>query len=303
MQPDAFTEMTSNGARIDLSDRAKWRLSGADRVRYLNGQVTNDVRRANASQALYAMVTDIKGRICGDIFIHAASDGLSLLLDAEPALRETLGARLERYIIADDAVLEDITEEWQIIHGINTSPPNGAVSTSRFGEAGWDLWLPAAGTVPQEIEALPLLAPDAIESMRIARGIPRFPNELNLEAFPPEAGLEGRAMDFSKGCYIGQEILSRIRTTGKMPRELVTWRTTEAKTTVSVGDHLYFSGENDTRKDIGIVTSVARDPTDDRWMGLAYVKLGSAEVDSVLLVGPDMAKIHTLIQITAHCRK
>ncbi|MCB1208873.1 MAG: folate-binding protein YgfZ [Verrucomicrobiales bacterium] len=293
----------STAARIDLSNRAKWRLSGGDRVRYLNGQVTNDVRRATASQAVYAMVTDIKGRICGDLVIHADPDGQSLLLDAEPDLRENLGARLERYIIADDAVLEDITEDWQICHAIDTDALEGGIASTRYGQPGWDLWRPTGAALPENISALPLLSDAEVEALRIQRGIPRYPNELNLEAFPPEAGLETHAMDFAKGCYIGQEVLSRIRTTGKMPRELVQWRASDLNTEICGGDHLFLAGENAPTKAIGVVTSVTGSPGEGGCTGLAYVKLGAAEVDSVLLVGPDMPKIDSLIQITAHCRK
>ncbi len=293
----------STAARIDLSSRAKWRLSGGDRVRYLNGQVTNDVRRATADRAVYAMVTDIKGRICGDIMIHADPDGQSLLLDAEPDLRETLGPRLERYIIADDAVLEDISDEWQVCHVLEAEPTAGSVNCSRLGRPGWDLWLPVGADLPESICSLPLLTDPEVETLRIQRGVPRYPNELNQDVFPPEAGLEALAMDFSKGCYIGQEVLSRIRTTGKMPRELVQWCTTAAETEVASGDHLFLTGENAPSKSIGVVTSVARSPGGGNCVGLAYVKLGATEVDSVLLVGPDMPKIGSLIQITAHCRK
>src|SRR4051812_19684530 len=101
MTADTFERTGLQGAGVDLSRRAKWRLSGADAVRYLNGQVTNDVRRATAEASVYACVTNAKGRIEGDVQIHAATDG-SLLLDAEPDLREALGLRLEKYVVADD---------------------------------------------------------------------------------------------------------------------------------------------------------------------------------------------------------
>ena len=116
MDAELYQSLLAKGGCVDLSARAKWRLSGADRVRYLNGQVTNDVRTARADEALYACVTNVKGRIEGDVFIHAEGD--SLILDAPEALRESLGMRLEKYIIADDAVLEDITDEWRLWHVI-----------------------------------------------------------------------------------------------------------------------------------------------------------------------------------------
>ena len=103
MSPDLFQQIESSGGRVNLSARAKFRLTGGDRVRYLNGQVTNDVRPASPRQTIYACVTDLKGRIVGDVFVHSGGD--SLLLDAEADLREVLGPRLERYIIADDVII------------------------------------------------------------------------------------------------------------------------------------------------------------------------------------------------------
>src|SRR5580692_7594035 len=105
MGPELFKAIEENGACIDLSDRAKLRLTGADRVRYLNGQVTNDVRRVTAQETQYACVTTAKGRIEADVFLHADPDGEALLLDAEPDLREPLALRLEKYIVSDDVTL------------------------------------------------------------------------------------------------------------------------------------------------------------------------------------------------------
>jgi folate-binding Fe-S cluster repair protein YgfZ len=103
MPPELYQQIITHGAAVNLSSHAKFRLTGADRVRYLNGQVTNDVRRARPDETLHACVTDAKGRIAADIRLHAQSD--ALLLDAEPGLRESLGMRLERYIVADDPAL------------------------------------------------------------------------------------------------------------------------------------------------------------------------------------------------------
>ena len=123
MTADVFQAISTQGAAVNLSSRAKFRLTGGDRIRYLNGQVTNDVRRVKTDATLYACVTDVKGRIAGDVFIHATDD--ALFLNAEPGLRETLGLRLERYIVADDAELTDVTDEWQLWHvwGSTTDTP------------------------------------------------------------------------------------------------------------------------------------------------------------------------------------
>lgn len=269
MNAELYQQILAHGAAVDLSSRAKLRLTGADRIRYLNGQVTNDVRRVRPDEATYACVTDVKGRISADVLIHAQGD--SLLLDAEAGLRETLAMRLERYIVADDVELADVSEEWQLWHvweGSDSAQdlPQPALRSVRFGLPGYDLWLPAAAAAPV-FAARPVLSAADLETWRILQKVPRWPHELNAETFPPEAGLESRTMDFTKGCYIGQEVLSRIKTTGKMPREMIAF---ETELSVNAGDELW------TEKAVGKVTSVAKHPTSGLTVGLAMVRQGAA---------------------------
>ena len=94
-------------AFFDLSTRVKLRVSGADRLRFLNGQLTNDVRKATDTKAIEACVLNAKGKIEAHLFFHTAGD--AFLLDANLSLQQTLQARLERYIIADDVQVEDVT--------------------------------------------------------------------------------------------------------------------------------------------------------------------------------------------------
>jgi folate-binding protein YgfZ len=297
MTSERFHQIERAGAWADLSSRAKWRLSGADRVRYLNGQVTNDVRKATTTVAIHACVTDVKGKVVGDVFIHAAPDGASLILDAEADLREVLGARLERYIVADDAVLEDVTDDWQIWHGFGpvVSQSNAAgVTATRLGVPGVDVWLPK--TEPRPAYIAETLDDAEVETLRILRGLPRYPMELGHGVFPQEAGLEAEAMDFAKGCYIGQEILSRIRTSGKKPRELVCWQAVEGGEEVAVGESLFLSPE--AASPVGVITSVTVHPVTLQQSGLALVKHGALTEDSRLLVGVDVPRIKARVNIS-----
>jgi folate-binding protein YgfZ len=270
MNAELFQQIEAQGGCVRLA-RACFRLTGGDRVRYLNGQVTNDVRTANDRATLYACITDLKGRIVGDVFIHPRGD--ALFLDAEADLREVLGPRLERYIIADDAELTDVSDDWQLWHVFGKAAESmeaGAGSegqvlqSNRLGIPGLDIWLPADARFQASCSEL---SSEDFETYRILRGIPRYPNELNAEAFPPEVGIEERAMSYTKGCYIGQEILSRIRSTGKMPRTLLHWQSGEA---VSVGDDLLLED-----KMVGRITSVTKHPVQPGCVGLAYVKQGA----------------------------
>ncbi len=268
MTAQLFHQITASGALVNLSARAKLQLRGADRVRYLNGQVTNNVLRASGPETVYACVTDVKGRISGDVFIHSAAD--TLLLDAAIELREPLALRLDRYIVADDVELADVTEDWQIWHAFGGSDTSealaGALNSNRFGANGFDLWLPTSAATPA-FESKPVLSDEDAETWRILQKVPRWPNELNADTFPPEAGLMDRAMDFTKGCYIGQEVLSRIKTTGKMPREMIAFA---SDGDVNVGNEIHAD------KVVGKVTSAARHPVTGQTIGLGMVRQGAA---------------------------
>ena len=313
MTAEKFRQIEELGGVIDLSARAKFVLSGADRVRYLNGQVTNDVRKASRSAALHALVTNVKGRIESEVFIHAGSAGDLLFLDAPAEHRESLAARLEKYIIADDVVLTDVTDEWSLTHAFGPAvaagnaerfddlrnDTNRVLSCNRFGMPGCDIWLKtenAGISLPAGVE----MDPGTLETWRICRGIPAVPNELNADAFPQEAGLESRAMDFSKGCYIGQEILSRIKMTGKMPRVLVSFTaadgTLNGRAMASL--KLFARDEGGTVKPAGEVTSLCVHPVLDRPAGLAYVRQGLERAHSLLLASEDPPSITSEVQIS-----
>jgi tRNA-modifying protein YgfZ len=246
---------------INLSARAKFKLTGADRVRYLNGQVTNDIRTATAERAIYACVTDAKGRIVGDIHVHARDE--ALFIDAEPGLRDTLAARLERYIVSDDAELHDVTDDFDLWFSTNAE----GVANERYGRIGSDLWLAKGRPAPSGS----LISSEDAEVMRVLAGVPQWPNELGNEVFPQEAGLEARAMSYTKGCYIGQEILSRIKTTGKMPRTMIRWTSTA---TPQVGDLIVGHGP---------ITSAVTAPTTGQLVGLAFIKQNAATRDAYTL--------------------
>jgi folate-binding protein YgfZ len=169
----------------------------------------------------------------------------------------------------------------------------------RFGRPGWDLWWPvtpacAAPAFPAEV---PILTPDEVETWRILAGIPRWPLELHGEVFPPEAGLQSRAMDYAKGCYIGQEVLSRIKTTGKMPQTLVKVLAKDEPPVLKPGGVLFKSLGDGSQVKAGQITSVSLDPLTGREAGLAYVKQSFATEHSLLLATADLPNITFEVEI------
>jgi len=131
---------------LDLSARTKFRIAGTDRFRFLNGQITNDLRKASETVAIEACVLNAKGKMNAHIFVGA--HGECFLVDAEQELCETLRARLERYVIADDVQIEDVTDQFSLFHVLSEESPTPEhgriVSLRRLAEPGWDIWSDAA---------------------------------------------------------------------------------------------------------------------------------------------------------------
>src|SRR5437660_8733153 len=111
---------------FDLSARVKLRVSGADRLRFLNGQLTNDARKATETNAIEACVLNTKGKMEAHLFLHAQAQ--SFVLDSDPALQPSLQSRLERYIIADDVQIEDVTAGLSIFYVIGALRPKSSAA-------------------------------------------------------------------------------------------------------------------------------------------------------------------------------
>lgn len=276
---------SGQGVVFDLSSRAKLRVSGADRLRYLNGQISNDLRKATETNAIHACVLSAKGRIDAEVFI--AVDGEAFVVDTDPGVGEALAARLERYIIADDVQIENVTESFALLHVIGAAAPALPANSrrrqaSRFGMIGTDLWLNPA----EREQALQGLAQTlafcdeaCAETFRIERGLPRWGHELIDAIIPNEANLEASAIDYGKGCYIGQEVISRIKMSGQTNKRLCGLVAVDDKSVVP-GMRLVTTDE--VRKEVGWLTSVASSARLGRQIALGFVKRGFQELGSRL---------------------
>jgi len=265
-------------AFFDLSARVKLRINGSDRLRFLNGQLTNDIRKATDTNAIEACILNAKGKLEAHVF--ARTEGDSFCLDADPALQSTLPARLERYIIADDVQIDDVTAQLSIFHVIGTPRSTFSfathVSINRFGPQGHDIWCDAAdqdrlsAELSKEFE---FCDAGCAEVFQIEQGIPRWGRELTGEIIPIEANLEQRCIDYDKGCYIGQETISRMKMSGQRNKQLC--GLVSLKNIPLVGGMRLIGPEG---KEIGWITSATR--SGEREIALAYVKRGFNSVGS-----------------------
>jgi folate-binding protein YgfZ len=268
---------SERGAFFDLSPRVKLRITGADALRFLNGQISNDLRKATANFAIQASVLSAKGKLNANVFISLDAD--SFVLDADPEVRDELSARIERYIIADDVQIEDVTDRFAIFHVTGQVTPvsfrsSRTVQVNRFDCSGWDIWSERTELerVRQELSTTFVFCDEeCAEVFRIEQGIPRWGRELTDQIIPTEANLEATSIDYSKGCYIGQEVISRIKMSGQTNKRLCGL--------VSISDialqaRMRLVSSEDDGKEIGWITSAARSPRLEKEIALGYVKRG-----------------------------
>jgi len=268
---------TGEGVFFDFSGRTKLRVTGGDRLRFLNGQITNDVCKATESAAIEGCVLNAKGKINAHVFVSAGPD--CFWIDAAPELREALPARLERYVIADDVRIEDVTDRLSIFHVLSRTVPNltdcrRIVSARRFAEPGWDIWTDSAlhDPVSQQLSSmLRFFDTSAAEIFRIEQGFPRLGHELTEEIIPIEANLEGRAIDYEKGCYIGQEVISRIKMSGQTNKRLCGLVSTREEPLMA---SMKLTATLEKGKEVGWITSATRSERIGREIALGFVKRG-----------------------------
>jgi folate-binding protein YgfZ len=273
-----------------LTGRGLIRALGADRVRFLNGMLTADVAKLPAGGAAPALQLDRKGHVLAELWVLAEPE--SLLLDTAPGVEAELVAVLEKHVIADDVAFASLTDghAWLALegpgareaarHAGGATPDAGRFARADF--AGHSVVWVAEGALtaeglrviaPRAVSAeleraleLPELSDAAAEVLRIDAGIPALGRDVGARNFPQEAGLE-RAISFTKGCYIGQEIVARIASRGAVNRRLVRIR---AASPVTPGASVSVEGTA-----VGQVTSAAESAATGP-IALAYVKVEHA---------------------------
>lgn len=285
-----YAALRESAGILDLSFRGRLCLLGADRQRFLNGQVTNNIKDLQTGRGCYAALVSAKGKLQSDLNIYCLEN--ELLLDFEPGYMEIVTQRLEKYVIAEDVQIIDATPHYGLLSvqgpkaaEILEKHPKSAMkilkidaphlgeiyvaNSPRLRGAGFDLFVPTAAMTETAAQLVSrggrLCGWRAFETARIEAGIPRFGVDMDETNLAPEA-LDTGAISYSKGCYIGQEVIARVRTYGQVAKSLRRLKL-EGQEPPPKGAKL-FVGD----KEVGCITSAVQSPGSDAVMALAYIR-------------------------------
>jgi len=305
--------LRSNCGIFALDWRAKVTATGKDRVRWLHNMVTNNVRDLALEHGNYNFVLNVQGRILGDLYIY--NRGESLMLDTDSVQVEPLLTAMKRYIIMDKVELTNASEAILALGicgpkteailgaaGINASglepmeirnqTADGiAISLVRGPEQkpGWyEVWLEptnaeAVWKMLVNAGAQPVGA-EAVETWRVLRGVPRYGQDIRDRDLPQETE-QTQALSFTKGCYIGQEIVERIRSRGQVHRKFTGFEFADALPTVGK-----FESEGRTLAEITTALRVST-AEGEKNLGLGYIRRESAAAGSQVDLGGNKAKL------------
>src|ERR1700680_562610 len=312
-----FGALLSGCGIYDLSPRVKIALTGGDRVRWLNGMVTNNIRDLAQARGVYAFLLNPQGHILGDLYAYNRGD--SLLIDTDQSQSQKLLATFDHYIIMDDVEVTNVRDRLTAI-GIAGPKAQEVLRAAGFEISKLEplqfvdvIWQKVAVTVVRgdnpSVESYELwLLPDqvtlvrdalikagatpassaALELLRIAAGIPRYGQDIRERDLPQETEQQ-RAVHFSKGCYIGQEIVERIRSRGNVHRKFTGFEV--QGTLPSLGTKIQSDG-----RDIGEITSVASLPLagGERPVAIGYIRREIATPGKQFQVGNTQLSVAAL---------
>jgi folate-binding protein YgfZ len=297
-----YQGLRESAAWMDLSARGKILVSGEDRARLLHAMTTQDVQALKPGEGCYAFFLNAQGRVLGDANLFCRED--SFLVDTEPETRQKLFDHIDRYIIADDVTLEDLTGRMStvaiegpqaagILERLGAPVPQADYATRAWdggmvarvnstGAGGFFIFLlPTKRSeliAALETAGVAEATPDDSRTVRIEHGRPRYSEEITERYLVQETG-QLNAVSFTKGCYLGQEIVERVRSRAQIHRVL---RRIEIDTLEPppAGSKLK-SGEADA----GEIASAVFSPGRGKVTALAYVRTSFAEPRTEIRLG------------------
>ncbi len=296
---------------FDLGWRAKLLITGPDRTRWLNGMVSNNIRDLAPGHGVYSFFLNPQGHILGDMYVYNRGD--SMILDTDVAQAERIASKLKRYIIMDKVEIDDASPTFSAIglHGPkslevlraagldvpelapleikNVGWHDASMPLVRTLQDGYEIWAGADNAYGVWESLLKsggvAVGSEALEIWRILSGIPRYEQDIRERDLPQETRQE-QALSFTKGCYIGQEIVERIRSRGAVHRILTGFRFHGAPPVPGT------KIEKDGRE-VGEITSVTTVPSIGA-IGLGYVRREAGGPGTTLHIGGTEATISEL---------
>lgn len=281
---------------LDLSSRGRTLVSGAEVVMFLNGLITNDMKTLAVNSWMPAAFPNVQGRLLAAVRVLHRDDGF--LIDTESATRETVLKLLERFTLAGDFRVADVTGETACLSvqgkkaadmlraalGEAAQVERQQVATAQMengnrvsiirathtAEDGFDLFIDAKAAVELRdlltVAGARAVGPEVLESLRIEAGIARYGIDMDETNVVSETNLDD-AVSFTKGCYIGQEIIARIKYRGHVAKKL-TGLIVDGEPALESGAGILSPDE----KEIGRVTSSTFSPQRKQTIALGYVK-------------------------------
>jgi tRNA-modifying protein YgfZ len=271
---------------VDRSSRGKFLLTGAEVAEFLQGQLTNDVEALTPGTGCYAALLDHKAKIRADMRVLRGDDWF--WLDCEAIGRDPLARTIKMYSLGRDVKNEDVTDQRAILslvgpaagEALDQVPPEAEHSFTEGEQGiyvrtdlGIDVICDDADAVRDALGIEPV-SEEAAECLRIESGRPRHGLDMGADTIPQEAGLNDRAVNFEKGCYVGQETVARLHYRGKPNRFLRGLRLTseaETGTPIMLGD-----------RQVGTIGSSCVSPAHGP-IALALVRREASPGDTVLV--------------------
>ncbi|HEY1240736.1 MAG TPA: hypothetical protein VGF16_09280 [Bryobacteraceae bacterium] len=286
-------EALRNGAAwLDLSARGRFVVRGRDRARYLHNVTSNEIRKITPGSSCYAFVLTPQGRIQADLHLFCFAE--HFLIDTEPELREKLPGLILKYKVADQVELEDVTEKTKAIAIEGPNAPAlrnafaDALDASLTGQPGFRVigpteQFPEWVRLAESAGVVAATADDA-RTVRIENGKPRYGEDIRETSLPQETQ-QMQAVSFTKGCYVGQEIVERIRAQGHV-NKLLTRLDVESGELLAPGAKLAADGN-----DAGEITSSIHSLQSGRVAALAILRANYAQPGTRLKAGEVTARV------------
>ena len=314
---DQYNAARNSAALIERSSQGTVALTGADRASFLHALLTNDIAALKQGQGVYAAYLTPQGRMISDM--RVIETGSRLLLSVDRDVAAPLAERFDKLIFSEDVQARNAVDIAVLsVHGPSaarmiqhatglsvadllgqydniTVDSLTVVRDDALGVPGFDVYVPAVDrdairTKLSEAGAVEA-SEETAETLRIEAGRPRFGIDMSTDTIPLEAGLEDRAISFTKGCYVGQEVIVRVmhRGQGRVARRLVSIVIPNG----SVPAH----GDKILRGDrvVGEITSATHSPKLGSPLALGYVKREDADAGTELIVGSSEARVYQAV--------